>query len=72
MTPACGRCGTRAVARINGARQCLACGQESDEDGRGAADAVDYVGLELRPARDGEVSTTSYAALSRVPQSRST
>ena len=27
MTPACGRCGTRAVARINGARQCLACGQ---------------------------------------------
>ena len=46
MTPACGRCGTRAVARINGARQCLACGQESDEDGRGAADAVDVVRTE--------------------------
>ena len=46
MTPACGRCGTRAVARMNGARQCLACGQESDEDGRGAADAVDVVRTE--------------------------
>ena len=46
MTPACGRWGTRAVARINGARQCLACGQESDEDGRGAADAVDVVRTE--------------------------
>ena len=42
MTPACGRCGARAIAHVNGVgRQCLMCGEEHAQDDRGGAVAVE-------------------------------
>ena len=42
MTPTCGRCGSRAVAHINGVgRQCLMCGEEHAQEGRAAACVVE-------------------------------
>ena len=49
MTPACGRCGARAIAHVNGVgRQCLMCGEEHAQDDRGGAVAVE-VDAESRP-----------------------
>ena len=41
MTTACGRCGTKAIAHINGVGlQCLACGQEQGQEDRDGAVVV--------------------------------
>ena len=64
MTPACGRCGSRSIAHVNGVgRQCLMCGEEHDEDGRDAALAMKVAAVVIQERRrDGGVMTARAAA----------
>ena len=63
MTPACGRCGARAIAHVNGVgRQCLMCGEEHAQDDRGGAVAVEVDAKVVQDQEDAGKVTVRAAA----------
>ena len=63
MTPACGRCGARAIAYVNGVgRQCLMCGEEHAQDDRGGAVAVEVDAKVVQDQEDAGKVTVRAAA----------
>ena len=63
MTPACGRCGARAIAHVNGVgRQCLMCGEEHAQDDRGGAVAVEVDAEKSAKTREDAGKVTVRAA----------